>query len=74
MNEGTVSSGVALRPRPIEVQPRFFGFHIFNIRDFLNPFFLSMIWWKSDTRYWEYLELNYFFKYSHFFINDLVEK
>ncbi len=34
MNEGTVSRGVALRPRPTEVQPCFLGSNIYIIWNF----------------------------------------
>ena len=40
MNEGTVSSGVALRPRPIEVQPRFLGFQEKEKKYFFFWFFI----------------------------------
>lgn len=34
MKEGTVSSGVALRPRPTEVQPCFLGSNIYYLEFF----------------------------------------
>ena len=36
MKEGTVSSGVALRPRPTEVQPHFLGSKCNNFGIFYN--------------------------------------
>jgi len=41
MKEGTVSSGVALRPRPTEVQPHFLGSKFLNYIRF--GFFFLMI-------------------------------
>ena len=40
MKEGTVSSGVALRPRPTEVQPHFLGSKCINI--YILEFFYNM--------------------------------
>ena len=45
MKEGTVSRGVALRPRPTEVQPHFLG---------SNIYFWNFLWIRSVTFYTDF--------------------
>ena len=69
MKEGTVSSGVALRPRPTEVQPHFLGskcifWNFFNICKchFCILTSVTILFWVVTFPYW--LLLPYYFHES----------